>query len=316
MQPIFLEPVYKDYIWGGTKLKEKLGKTSPYDKTAESWEISANKNGITNIKNGEYVRKGLDELFLNKSIKTQIFGKKCENLERFPTLIKFIDAKDNLSIQVHPNDEYAKTVENDIGKSEMWYIIDCEENSKIVCGLNDKARNKSTEEILKNANIEEYLNYVSVKRGDSIYIPSGTLHAILSNILICEIQQNSDLTYRVYDWNRVDKDGKSRQLHIEKAIDVINTKNNFKIKHTKEDIDGLQNVIKSEYFCVDKLIVSEDKPFISYSNPNSFIAVNIIDGKGSVNEIEIKKGNSFIIPANMGKYEIRGNIKALISYIN
>lgn len=316
MQPIFFNSIYKDYLWGGTKIKEYFHKDTPYLKTAESWEIASNKNGTNQVKDGIYEGKTLEELFDDKSIRTQIFGKKCENLTRFPILIKFIDAKANLSVQVHPDDEYAKRVENDIGKSEMWYVIDCKPNTKIICGLNDKAKNKEKLEILKDTNIESYFNYIDIQKNDVIYIPSGTIHAILADTLICEIQQNSDLTYRIYDWNRVDKNGKARQLHIDKAKEVIKKENNFQINHTKEEIYGIQNIIQTPYFSIDKVLINEKNSFIGYSNPNCFIAVNVIEGMGTINNIKINQGDSFLIPANMGKYIFNGNLKVLMSYIN
>ncbi len=315
MDVMFFEPVYKDYIWGGKRLKEELNKNTPYAITAESWEISTNENGKSIIANGKFKGKKLDELFENQNLKERIFGKKCLKMEKFPILIKFIDANNNLSVQVHPNDEYASIYENDSGKSEMWYVLDCKKDAKLICGLEGNASKENIEQILKNKEIDKYLKYIDIEKGDSIYIPSGTVHAILSGILVCEIQQNSDLTYRIYDWNRLGKDGKPRKLHIDKAIEVINF--NSKVEKIKSENKICQKLLESEKFNVDKINVQNE--YIDASNINSFYAINVVDGYGKLiyanKEVEIKKGDSFIIPAQLGKYKIKGKITLLKSYI-
>lgn len=316
MDIIFLKPVYKDYIWGGTRLKQEFNKNTPYEKTAESWEVSTNKNGKSIIINGEWKDKDLDELFNNQETKESIFGKRCLQMEKFPLLIKFIDADDNLSVQVHPNDEFAKRYENDSGKTEMWYILDCKENAKLICGLNENAKKENIKEILKNGEIKKYLKYVDVQKGDSIYIPSGTVHAILSGILICEIQQNSDLTYRIYDWDRVGKDGKPRELHIDKAVDVIDF--NSKAEKIESNGQNVQEIMKTKYFNVDKIKI--EYIYTDNSNIDTFYAISITEGNGKIyyadKEINIKKGDNFIVPAKLGEYKIEGNIELLKSYIS
>lgn len=312
---IFLEPVYKDYIWGGKKLKKELNKNTPYDITAESWEISTNKNGESCIANGKWKGKKLDELFENQKYKEIIFGKKCLKMEKFPLLIKFIDANNNLSVQVHPNDEYASRFENDSGKSEMWYVLDCKKDAQLICGLEGNINKENIKQIIENKKICKYLRYIDIEKGDSIFIPSGTVHAILSGILVCEIQQNSDLTYRIYDWDRVDKDGKPRKLHIDKAIDVIDF--NSRANKLKSENKICQTILKSKNFNVDKINVQTE--YIDNSNIDSFYAINIVDGYGKLiyegKEFKIKKGDSFIIPAQLGKYKVEGKITFLKSYI-
>ena len=314
---IFLNPVYKDYIWGGTKLKTYFNKQVTFEKTAESWEISTNKNGKSIIKNGEHEGKELDELFNNMQIREEIFGTKTLNLDRFPLLVKFIDANDNLSVQVHPNDEYAKEKENDIGKTEMWYILECGENAQVICGLKDNVQQEDVETIIKGGKIKENLKYISIKKGDAIYIPAGTIHALLGDTLLCEIQQNSDLTYRVYDWDRIGKDGQPRQLHIEKAIDVINVNNSPKIIETKNIKEEIVRIVDSNYFKTDKITIKES--FVQKSNEETFYAVNVIKGEGIIKvrekEYKIKLGDSFIIPATVGEYTIQGELEILESYI-
>ena len=316
MDILFLEPAYKNYIWGGNRLKKEFDKNTPYEITAESWEISTNKNGNSIVVNGDFKGKKLQELFEMTDCKSDIFGEKCIKKDRFPILIKFIDAKNNLSVQVHPDDIYAQKNENDIGKSEMWYIMDCPKDAKIICGLDETIKTKQQlKDIINSGNIKEYLQYIDIEKGDSIYIPAGTIHAITSGILICEIQQNSDLTYRVYDWDRVDKNGNSRELHIKQAIDVINLKN--KAIKVKTKVKEYQKILDTENFKVDKLNINGK--YLAESNEDTFYAINILDGEGRIywnnKEHKIKKGDSFIIPANIGKYKISGNLIALKTYL-
>lgn len=313
MKPIFITPIYKDYIWGGNNIETYFKRELNHKIIAESWELSAHKNGLSIVKGGEFNGKSLLELFEDCNIRKDIFGSNCEKLDRFPILIKFIDASNKLSIQVHPKDEYAKKYENDSGKTEVWYIIDCKENSKIIYGLKPEAINKTNKEIVNN--IDNYINYVNVKKGDFIIIPAGTIHAILDGILICEVQQSSDVTYRVHDWNRLGKDGKPRQLHIEKAIDVIDN-NVLEIKNY-ENVIGRENAFISDYFNV-QIIKIEGKEKIN-SNITSFEGYTVIEGKGTLLSknftSNIVAGDTFLIPAKLGKYQIKGNIKLIKVWI-
>lgn len=313
LEPLFCKPIYKDYIWGGEKLKSIYNKNTPFDKTAESWEIASNKSGESIIKNGIYEGRTLTDLFNDMNIKKYVFGNRCENLEKFPILIKFIDANQNLSIQVHPDDEYAKIKENDLGKTEMWYIMDCKKDAKLICGVKDITSENKNEK-LREKDIEKYLNYVSVEKGDVIYIPAGTVHAIMEGLIICEIQQNSDLTYRLYDWNRVGNDGKPRQLHLDKAIDVADVVNFQKPKATNKT--GYETIIESKYFKVDKAVIKSSVKL--KSNNDTFYAVNVVEGSGKVitdKEYKLRAGDSFIIPAYLGEFILEGDMELLISYI-
>ena len=316
---IFLKPAFKEYLWGGTLLKEKFNKeVENKECTAESWEVSTNKDGESIIKNGEYRDKTLTEVFDLKERRKEIFGENAENLSEFPILIKFIDANKNLSVQVHPNDEYAKKIENSLGKTEMWYILDCAPNTKIIYGLNDGVTLEEFSKSMNSENITQYLNFVDVKKGDVIYIPSGTVHSILEGTLIAEVQQNSNITYRVYDWGRVGKDGKPRELHIKKALDVIDFGKTAEIKNSMNiEKNKSENIIKNSYFKTDKVIVENE--FSEESNNKTFFAINVVSGNGIIStdnyEYEIKIGDSFIIPATLGKYKIKGNLEILKSYI-
>lgn len=313
-EPLFMEPIYKDYIWGGTRLKEYLKKDIKTETAAESWEMSTNDAGLSKIQTGQTLK----ELFEDLSIKEEIFGTKTKNMKEFPLLIKFIDAKDNLSVQVHPDDEYALKYENDKGKTEMWYVMDCDENAKIICGIKESIKQEEIANIIHTGKIREILNEVSIHKGDVIFIPSGTIHAILKGTLICEIQQNSNLTYRVYDWDRIGKDGKPRELHIEKAIDVIKQDLKQKIVTTSnQKLDTSNNVITCDYFKVDTISIGSK--YKQISSPETFEAIMVVEGNGKIQtngkEYTIKLGDSFIIPASLGEYEIEGNIKLLKAYL-
>lgn len=304
MDIIFLAPIYKDYIWGGNKLKKKYNKNSK-NNIAESIEVIANKDDSVKVTNGKYGGKSLFELFQDIQIREKIFGKYCINKKEFPIIIKFIDAKDNLSVQVHPSD-------NNNEKNELWYIVECSKGSQVIAGIKGGITKKDFIKLVKDEQIIRKLNYLDVDKGDCIYIPSGTIHSILKNVIILEVQQNCNITYRLFDWNRVDKNGKSRELHIEKAINTIKVNNKAK-KYQSNCNKGTNEVIKNKFFNVEKIIVKEI--FKSYSNINTLFIMNVIEGNGKIcnsnNEYVLKRGDTFIIPATMGKYQIVGNLEII-----
>lgn len=315
MTPFELKPTIKDYIWGGTRLRDEFGMESNLERLAESWELSCHKDGLSVISGGEY-----DGITLEDFLKghPEAIRKDCMEYEEFPILIKIIDARENLSVQVHPDNEYARKFEGDNGKTEMWYVMDCDENAKIICGIKESIKQEEIANIIHTGKIREILNEVSIHKGDVIFIPSGTIHAILKGTLICEIQQNSNLTYRVYDWDRIGKDGKPRELHIEKAIDVIKQDLKQKIVTTSnQKLDTSSNVITCDYFKVDTISIGSK--YKQMSNPETFEAIMVVEGNGKIQtngkEYTIKLGDSFIIPASLGEYEIEGNIKLLKAYL-
>lgn len=317
-EPIFLEPEFKDYIWGGQKLKNIFKKKVKNEEcTAESWEISTNENGESTIKNGQYKGKTLTQIFNEKEIREDVFGTKCMSLTEFPLLVKFIDANKSLSVQVHPDNEYARKYENSLGKTEMWYILDCEPGAQIICGVKPGVTKEILKESMNSEKIAECLNYIDVEKGDAIYIPSGTIHALLGKILVAEVQQNSNLTYRVYDWGRVGKDGKPRELHIQKALDVIDTEKTPQIKKINNN-EVKVNIVDSEFFITNKINVNGK--FEENISNESFIAFDVVEGNGTLKVFEqvyeINKGDSFIIPACAGKYELNGEIELLQSYVS
>jgi len=213
MEILKLVPECKDNIWGGVKLKEKYGKKTDKDPVAESWELSFHKDGPTRLENGKT---------LQETVTAKELGKNCDGFPFFPMLVKLIDAKQDLSVQVHPSDAYALKNENSFGKTEMWYIVEADEGAKIYLGFKKDVSQEEYEAAIKNNTLIELLNAFEVQAGDCYFIPSGTIHAIGTGCLICEIQQNSNLTYRVYDYGRKDKNGKERELHVEKALKVTN----------------------------------------------------------------------------------------------
>ena len=223
---ILLDNIFKTAIWGGTNLQNLFSIKSPFEKTSEIWTASAHHNGETPLKN---IEKSLNNLYHEPDSK-KIFGINSQKYPEFPLLAKWIDANDKLSVQVHPDDVYAKTHHNSFGKTEAWYIVSAKPDAKIVYGLKPGTQKQDLVNAMNENKIEEVLNFVSVKEGEIYYIPSGTVHALLDGVIVYEIQQSSDITYRLYDWNRVDKNGNPRELHIKQALDVINFDSNSEIK--------------------------------------------------------------------------------------
>lgn len=317
--PIKMNPVFKDYIWGGTLLKSKYGKKSPYEITAESWEVAVHKDGCSTAENSEYTGKSISEI--ENDMGERLVGSLNKN-KKFPLMLKLIDAKDKLSVQVHPDDKYADIHENgEFGKTEMWHIIDCEEGAKLIFGFSRDVSKEEFAEAINENKLETILNYVDVKKGDTFFIKSGTVHAIGSGILIAEIQQNSNTTYRVYDWGRVGNDGKPRELHIEKAIDVSNLKSKKGHEKTSAiEVDECGAVRKylcsCEYFGAERVEVKTK----SHENADgkSFQIILAISGNGKIiyngGEIGISAGESFLIPAALGEYAIEGTLDYMKYY--
>ena len=291
--PLLLKPVIKDYIWGGTRLKDEYGFETDKTIAAEGWMLSCHKDGTNIVTNGELCGKPLDEAL-------KLFGNKDET---FPLLIKFIDARDKLSVQVHPEDEYAYAVEGEAGKTEMWYIVDCEDGAELIYGFKGALSKEEFEQRIKNNTLDEVMNYVPVKKGDVFFISAGTLHAIGKGILIAEIQQNSNTTYRVSDYGRLGADGKPRELHIEKALAVTKTEAPTipygKVGEITEHSFGkVRELASCEYFTVKG--ISLDGGF--GINSPEFVSLLILDGNVTVKyedgEISAKKGDSIYIPDN------------------
>lgn len=317
MEIMKLSPVFKDYIWGGQRLKTDFGFKSDYDKVAEGWMLSCHKDGKNIIENGEYKGQTLDNV-IEKIGKEKIVGTKSLNFPYFPVLIKLIDAKDNLSIQVHPDNAYAKRVENEFGKTEIWYVLDAEEDAQLVYGFKEKISREEFRKAIEENTLTDVLNTVRVKKGDLFFIEAGTVHAIGKGTLIAEIQQNSNSTYRVYDYGRLGVDGKPRELHIDKAVDVSVTEPpKYEIKPFGETVitDEADSTLltKCDLFTVNHYNV---KTKISLNaGKESFHHILVVDGNGRLNDMDMKKGDSFFVPAGFGKYEISGKCEIIITNI-
>lgn len=313
-QPIKLSPAFKDYLWGGTKLKTSYNKKSDLDIVAESWELSTHKDGQSTVNGGEFDGLTLTE-YIEKNGR-ECIGKNAMEFSYFPILIKFIDALGNLSIQVHPDDDYALRVEGEYGKTEMWYILECDDNAYLYYGVNREISREEFKERIKNNTLLEVLNKVPVHKGDVFFIPSGTIHAICSGIVICEIQQNSNTTYRVYDYDRRDKNGNPRELHIEKAIEVSRLTPSPAQK--KPDTSSKDTVLAScDKFTVRKLTV--DSPMKINIDTSCFHSLIVTDGNGTLKingeTYDLIKGDSYFIPAQDGEYVLDGDCCIILSYV-
>lgn len=320
--PLKFTPVYKDYIWGGENLKRYNKNFS--GNVAESWEVSCHPDGESVVKNGKY--KGLTLKQLIKKYPKEIMGSDIPKryIERFPLLIKFIDANDKLSVQVHPDDEYTKSMgSDDYGKNEMWYILEAKPGAKLVYGIKENVDKNEFTKKVKEGTVEDCLNFIEVFSGDTVYIPAGVVHAIGEGIVLVEIQQSSNLTFRVYDYDRIDKSGKTRELHVDKAIDVIDFNNRDKKDKIKKEYTPMNEgankteLINNEYFIIEKLCVGEK--IFDKADGSRFIVYVMLGGECEINykdgNEKIKKGESIFIPAATGEFKMSGKFKALRVYV-
>lgn len=318
LYPIILEPAFKDYLWGGQKLRTDFNKKCDYEKIAESWELSCHKDGTSTVVNGEYAGKTLTE-YIDINGK-KVLGTNCDKFEYFPILIKLIDAKDNLSVQVHPDNEYALRVEGEYGKTEMWYVVDCEEGASLIYGVKEEISKEEFASRIKDNTLLDVANVVPVKKGDVFFIKSGTLHAIGKGILIAEIQQNSNTTYRVYDYGRLGVDGKPRALHIDKAIDVTNLTPTPLTKNYKQEIyKDYKKIMLStcEYFTCEEYNLNGNLSMTA--DNSSFNSILVLDGNGTLSygdtSLDLVKGLSVFIPAGMGEYTLNGDMSFIFTKI-
>ena len=320
MTPIKLKAPLKDYLWGGTRLKTDFGKKTDLEKVAESWELSCHKDGPSVVASGEDQGLTLPQ-YLEKHGKG-VLGTHGERFQDFPILIKLIDAKDNLSIQVHPDNEFALRVEGEYGKTEMWYIVDCEPGASLLYGFKGKISEDEFQRRIADNTLLEVCNKVPVHKGDVFFIESGTLHAIGAGILICEIQQNSNTTYRIYDYGRVGKDGKPRELHVAKALDV--TKLDKPVRGTKPQA-------KLDIFaCADVELLASCEYFTTYhfalngmchlkAGQNSFQSITVLSGSMELAaagaRLSLTKGDSVFLPSGMGRYQVIGQADFILSEV-
>lgn len=307
---IFLDPVCSHNIWGGSRLGDEFGYGVEGSDIGECWGISAHPNGDGTVRGGAYDGKKLSELW---SGHPELFG----NLQydRYPLLIKIIDAQDDLSIQVHPDDDYAQKNENgSLGKTECWYIMDCAENGTLVAGHNARSREELSR-MVEEGRWKELIREIPIKKGDFIQIEPGTVHAIKAHTLILETQQNSDITYRLYDYDRVQANGKKRELHIQKSLDVITV--DGEEQPNVESTCGLpENVLNQIYSCekydIFKLTVNKEA-VIDQKYP--FLAASVLEGEGQIDGSPLGKGDHFIVPAGYGEMRISGNMSLILSTV-
>ncbi|MDM7862486.1 mannose-6-phosphate isomerase, class I [Staphylococcus borealis] len=309
---LFLKPVFQERIWGGTALRDEFNYQIPNDLTGECWGISAHSNGPNEIENGKYKGITLDQVWeKNKAL----FGN--DPRDKFPLLTKILDANDKLSVQVHPNDEYALEHENEYGKTECWYIIDANKDAEIIYGVNTQSK-QELNEFIDNKEFDKLFKTVQVKPGDFYYVPAGTVHAIGSGIMILETQQSSDTTYRIYDYDRKDKDGNTRDLHLEQSKDVIDVSNqNPNTNPIVECRSGQKftQFVSNEFFTVEKWDI---QGVLEYEKPHDYCLLTIIEGNGKINidgeDFEIEKGKHFILTTEDNEINFKGELSIIVSY--
>lgn len=305
-----MNPVFKDNLWGGSRLKNEYGKNTPYEITGESWEVASHPNGESTVMEGEYSGKTIKEL--TGLLKEKFLGDKVYMGDdaKFPLLVKFIDAKQNLSVQVHPDDKYAGINENgELGKTEMWYIMDAAEGAGILYGFKDVITKDAFKKSIEENTLLDYTHFAACKKGDSFFIPAGTLHAIGEGILIAEIQQNSDTTYRIYDYDRRDAMGNPRELHIDKAVDVTKLCPADTTNNTADSV-----IADCQYFKVEKIILTDN---VSWSvNKDRFEVLIVCEGSTKINGVEFNKGETALIPAYIGELKLDGEGVILRTYVN
>lgn len=300
--PIICKSICKTAIWGGNNLSKIFDVDSPYSKVSEIWTASAHKNGETPIIiSGKTENLSLSEYYKADSSK-EVFGLKCRKYKEFPLLIKWIDANDKLSVQVHPDNEYAKKNHDSFGKTEAWFIVDAKPDAQIVYGLKPGTTREDFETALSENRVEEFLNFVPVKAGDVFFIPAGMVHALLDGIIVYEIQQSSDITYRLYDWNRVDDEGNSRELHIEKALDVIDFDRSIDTNAFNAGLESewtIKSILNSKYFNL-RICNIKGKNAVATSK-ESFKICSVLKGnitiKGDSYSYQVNAGETFILPA-------------------
>lgn len=314
--PLTFTPVFRDYIWGGRNLETRFGRRLPPGIVAESWEISGHPSSPTVVENGPLAGQTLPQI--TERLGLDLGGYRSQAMlarSKFPLLIKLLDANQPLSVQVHPNDEYANRHENgELGKTEMWYILHAEPGAYLIYGLKPGVTPASFRQALEEGTLETCLHQLPVKAGDAIFIPAGSVHAIMDGIILAEIQQNSDTTYRVYDWNRMGPDGKPRPLHLDKAIEVINfaqvEPKHFSPRLVKERTELCREIITAcPYFNVERVTLKQEgAKFSGQTDGSTFEIWGSMSGVGRVNwagqPVELPAIRFTLLPAALGEFEV------------
>lgn len=318
LYPLQFEPILKERIWGGTKLKTYLNKPITSDITGESWEISTVENDVSVIANGGFKGKSLNDLI--NELPEAVLGTKvyAQFGKQFPLLFKYLDAREDLSIQLHPNDELAKKRHNSFGKTEMWYVMQADTDARLIVGFNEKS---SPEEYLKHIHdktIVDILDTKKVKQGDVFFLETGTIHAIGAGIVIAEIQQTSDITYRIYDFDRVDANGNKRELHVDLSLEAINYETIEAQKYYSKTENVSNEIVNCQYFTTN--LIPLDGTIRIYKHGTSFTVYMCVDGDFQLiidNETyTYKKGDTVLIPASLTDFQLSGNASILEIYIS
>ncbi len=316
MDITLLKPTIKETLWGGRRLIDDFGMQTDGANAAEAWLLSCHRDGPSYAVGGEYDGMTLDEIIKKEG--SAVLGTHCSGINGFPVLIKIIDARDRLSVQVHPGDEYARRVENENGKTEAWFVLSADDGAELIYGVNRDMTRESFAASIEDGTLLENVNRVKVKPGDTVFIPSGMLHAIGAGILLAEVQQSSNTTYRVFDYDRRDKNGNRRELHVKKAVDVVTlTKTDADFSPEGEELHlcgaAKRLLTHCEYFSMTELKV--DGNFEDIADGSSFVSLVVLDGSGEISAngktYAVKKGSSVFVPASFGKYALSGKFTAL-----
>lgn len=318
MYPLLLKAPVKDYFWGGTRLITEFGFETDKDIAAEAWVLACHKDGTSVVENGSYAGKTLD--WVLEQWGREVLGKNCADFPYFPLLIKFIDARDQLSVQVHPDNDYALRVEGEYGKTEMWYVVDCEPGAHLIYGFCKDITKEEFRSRIENNTVTQIVNSVPVHKGDVFFIPAGTMHAIGAGILIAEVQQNSNTTYRISDFGRLGQDGKPRMLHVEKAVAVTDTTRSEILSKTERNfvpIPGgeIRDLATCPFFTVDVLKLEGG---LTVGRRDSFLSLVCLDGTAVLRtentRSQLQKGDSVFVPAGM-TVQLQGEAEFLRSWV-
>lgn len=321
LYPMKPRPVYKDILWGGNRIRARVARKTPFERVAESWELCCREDGMSVLENGPLAGRSLEEAVGQYGGELLGTGSVEKYGVYFPLLFKIIDANDRLSVQVHPDDAYAKSVGQPNGKNELWYIIDARPGAKLIYGLKSGVTREGFGEAVERGQIGRTLNEVPVKPGDVFYIPAGTVHAILDGILLAEIQQNSNTTYRIYDWDRVGADGKGRTLHIGHAMNVIRFDSGAHgpaiLPVREESGCRVRTVSRCPFFSIDE--IEAEGRYEASTSPRSFEVLMNLDGAGGIEydggREEIPCGQTLLLPACLGRYALTGKMKVLRTFL-
>ena len=324
MYPLKFEPILKQTLWGGDKIIPFKHLNSDLKGVGESWEISGVEDNESVVANGP--DKGLTLADMVRKYREELVGEAnyARFGNKFPLLIKFIDAKQDLSIQVHPTDELAKKRHNSMGKTEMWYVVDSEPGSYLYCGLKKNTDKEEIERRIADNTITDILNKIEVKKGDVVMVKAGTIHAIGAGIIICEIQQNSNCTYRMYDYDRRDKYGNPRELHVKKALDVVDTKAYVKDNTTEVMLEenehySLERLVQCKYFECLKYEIKDEVKIVA--DESSFVSLVFIEGSGTIEaddykqEVPFKAGESFFVSSGKRSINIKGKGTCIVTHV-